>query len=142
MMQPKQVQFWQDVGGFAAMAFVAFLIVLAFGWLTPVKAAPGWQNRVQPISDDPSVEPWIDAQTNSDGGSCCLTADAHVFNGDYELRADGSVDINVNGSTINIDAFKIILTPEPPGLNEAILWYSGVDPSQYDIWCFHPAALT
>lgn len=86
---------------------------------------------------------WFDAQINGENTSCCLEADAHDYIGDYTFRKDGSVDLVINGIAINIDARKVILTPEPPGMNKALIWYAGNTAGPYTTYyCFHPAALT
>lgn len=86
---------------------------------------------------------WFDAQENQHGMSCCLEADAHDYIGDYTIRGDGSVDLTVNGLAVKIEPWKVILSPEPPGMNKALLWYAGNTPGPYTTYyCFHPAALT
>lgn len=85
---------------------------------------------------------WFDAQLNANGNSCCLSADAHAYSGDYTLNADGSVDIDVNGKPLHIEAYKVINTPEPPGMNMTIIWFSGAEPVPGTTYCFHPGPLT
>lgn len=75
---------------------------------------------------------WYESQRNASGGSCCGSADATWYRGDYHLQADGSVKLD-NGKTVDKD--KVLTGMNPTG--HAVLWIS----KWGTIYCFSPGAL-
>lgn len=110
----------------------------------PVQAAPGWETRVTRISTDPNVGAWLARQYNALGNWCCNGADAHVFDGDYALHADGSVTLQMPDGPVTLPAWQVLpyspTDPNPTG--QPIWWYAGTMSTAAGSYCFAVGPLT
>lgn len=78
---------------------------------------------------------WFSEQKNEAGMSCCDEADGHIYEGDYKINPDGSVEAEGH----KIEAYKVLKTHNPTG--KAVWWYieNGYGRTTY---CFSPGSLT
>jgi hypothetical protein len=81
---------------------------------------------------------WFDAQHNGVGQSCCLESDAHRYDGNYVLNADGSVVLSLNGKLHFLPAYMVLKGGNPTG--SAIWWYMETGEYHTD-YCFAPGVL-
>jgi hypothetical protein len=85
-------------------------------------------------ANSPNKE-WFSNQRNSVGQWCCNEADGHFYEGDYEIKADGSIE--AEGHTI--EAYKVLKDANPTG--RAVWWYVDT-PYGRNTFCFIPGPMT
>lgn len=78
---------------------------------------------------------WFSQQRNSAGQWCCNESDGHVYEGDYRILPDGSIE--AEGHTI--EAYKVLKGVNPMG--RAVWWYIDTAYGR-TTYCFAPGPLT
>ena len=108
---------------------VATIIILALAWS---QAYP--KDLDGRYADSPNKE-WFESQHNSTGQWCCNEADGHLYDGDYKLNQDGSVQVGDE----KIESYKVLKGPNPMG--QAVWWYIETAFGR-TTFCFIPGSLT
>jgi hypothetical protein len=88
-------------------------------------------------ADSPFKE-WFKSQHNEQGAWCCDESDGHLFDGDYTINSDGSVNTEVEGHKVWIPHAKVLKGPNPTG--SAVVWYRAYDAGEPSVYCFSPGA--
>src|SRR4051794_17815289 len=116
----------------AARFSIAFA-VLFLVWLTvPAEA----MDPTGKYANSPQSA-WFSRQFNSEHGFCCTMADAHLYNGAYDLEADVSVTIPLpDGSNLSVKREKLLpLNPNDPNPPGKAVWWCTPTPAS-GTYCF------
>ena len=89
-------------------------------------------------SQPAEVQAWFKQQHNMRGEWCCDESDGHPFFGDYTIKSDGSVTVQLGGSAHVIPTELVLKGRNPTG--HAVWWYRDVSGVHRD-YCFAPGVL-
>jgi hypothetical protein len=89
--------------------------------------------------DNAPFKDWYESQRNSTGQWCCNESDGHPYFGDYKIREDGGVILNLSRELYYIPEAKVLKGANPTG--HAVWWYSEGTAGR-DTYCFAPGTLS
>jgi hypothetical protein len=116
------------------------LLVAFVAFVTPVHA----KDPTGRYANSPNAA-WFASQHNANGNWCWDGADAHIYDGDYKINADGSVTMPAEGGgMLTLPAWQVLpynpADPNPTG--QAVWWYAGGQPTEHSSYCFALGPLT